>query len=46
VKAADIERHVRNCAKRSLKQAKQEAKALIARRGSAAKVLASKGGSR
>lgn len=38
--AAEIELHVRKCARRSLKQAKQEAKALISRRGTAAKVLA------
>jgi hypothetical protein len=37
----DIERHVRNCAKRSLKPHIAEAKELISRRGSAAQVLAS-----
>lgn len=38
--AADIIAHVRKCARRSLTQAKQEAKTLIARRGSASKALA------
>ena len=39
VEAAEIERHVRNCAKRSLTGPLAEAKELIARRGSAARVL-------
>jgi len=39
--AEEIEKHVRNTAKRSLKQHRIEAKELIARRGSAARVLAS-----
>jgi len=38
---AEIEKHVRNTAKRSLKQCRIEAKELIARRGSAARALAS-----
>ena len=38
VTAAEIERHVRNCSRRSLPMA--EARAMIARRGSAARVLA------
>jgi 5-methylcytosine-specific restriction endonuclease McrA len=39
IKPSDIEKHVRNCARRSLAEAKIEAKALVARRGSAARVL-------
>jgi len=39
VKATDIEKHVRNCSRRSLAEAKIEAKKLVARRGSAARVL-------
>lgn len=35
-----IEAHVRKCSKRSLREAKLEAKTLIQRRGTAAKVLA------
>lgn len=41
-KAAEIVRHVRNCAARNLKPHRLEAKALIERRGSAAKVLAAR----
>ena len=41
IKAEDIIAHVRKCSRRSLKSAKVEAKRLITRRGSAAKVLAS-----
>lgn len=40
IKATDIERHVRNCARRSLGPHKTEAKQMVERRGSAAKVLA------
>ena len=39
VKADAILKHVRNCAARSLKQYRKEAKALIERRGSALNVL-------
>tara|TARA_R110002020_G_scaffold376130_3_gene587325 strand:- start:44571 stop:44993 length:423 start_codon:yes stop_codon:yes gene_type:complete len=39
VEASDIEKHVRNCTRRSLTEAKVEAKELVARRGSAAKAL-------
>jgi len=39
VSALEIEKHVRRCAKRSLKVHKVEAKDLVARRGSVAKVL-------
>jgi len=41
VKAEDIVAHVRKCTRRSLAGPKAEAKVLIARRGSAAKALAS-----
>jgi len=40
VTAAEIVAHVRNAARRSIKEHRQEAKAMIARRGSAARVLA------
>lgn len=40
VEAAEIESHVRSCTRRSLAAAKIEAKQMIARRGSAARVLA------
>lgn len=40
VQAKEIENHIRNCTRRSLGVHKLEAKALIARRGSAARVLA------
>jgi hypothetical protein len=41
VTAGEIIAHVQDCAQRSLKVAKEEAKTMIARRGSAARVLAS-----
>lgn len=37
--ASEIEKHVRNCCRRSIKEAKAEAKEMIDRRGSAAKAL-------
>lgn len=40
VEAADIESHVRACIRRDLKTHRSEAKEMISRRGSAAKVLA------
>ena len=40
ITTAEIVRHVTNCRRRSLKKYRKEAKTLIARRGSAAKVLA------
>ena len=39
IAARDIERHVRNCARRSLAPYRMEAKELIGRRGTVAKVL-------
>jgi hypothetical protein len=43
VSAEDVLAHVRDCAGRSLKAAKVEAAAMVARRGSAAKALAEMG---
>lgn len=40
IRPSQIERHVRACARRSLKPHRAEAKEMIARRGSAARVLA------
>lgn len=40
--AGEIESHVRNCTRRDMKAARREANELIARRGSVARVLASK----
>ena len=40
IKATEIERHVRACARRSMAEPRREARKLIARRGSVARVLA------